>query len=251
MMSLFNLMNSNSKRVSGLLTLALCTTLSTPSLAQSANAKSDIDYVNAVFAVSYNNAAAAGDAKLTIRNNQNNYDVSFNLNHSLLDAKQSAKFTVQNCNITPQSYSSSTHPALRSNTSETLGFNWSNKTASRHHNKDGDSNFKLNQHFYDPMSLFFKARCDLMLGKKQLSYPLLYKGKQTTHQYNVIGTETVKTRIGEFETLVIQRQRSNKSRQTTFYVAPALDYLIVKIHHRESSLATISMTLKSMDYKTR
>ena len=55
--------------------------------------------------------------------------------------------------------------------------------------------------------------------------------------------------MGEFEALVVERQRRNKNRRTTFYVAPALDYLIVKIEHRESSLATVSMTLKRMDYQ--
>lgn len=233
------------------LTLSLCTTFATTTFAQSAPTNSELDYVDAVFAVSYNNAASAGDANLTIRNHQNRYDVRFSLNHSLLDASQSATFTAQACQITPQSYHSESRPALRSKTSENLSFNWHNNSANRQHNKDGTLNFQLNQPYYDPMSLYFKARCDLMAGKKQLSYPLIYKGRQTTHQYHVIGTETVKTGMGDFEALVVQRQRSNPNRRTTFYVAPALDYLIVKIHHRESSLASVSMTLKHMDYQSK
>lgn len=214
-------------------------------------AQSEIDYVDAVFAVSYNNTASTGNAHLKIHNNQGNYDALFSLNHSLLDASQHAKFSDQSCHITPQSYDSTTNPMLRSKTKESLNFNWANKTAARQHSKDGDKSFNLAQHSYDPISLFFKARCDLISGKKQLSYPLIYKGKEAKHRYNVIGTETVKTGIGEFEALVVQRQRSNPDRRTTFYVAPALDYLIVKINHRESSLANISMVLKSMDYKTK
>lgn len=213
--------------------------------------QTQIDYVDAVFAVSYNNAAAGGTAKLTIRHRQDNYDVSFNLKHSLLDASQQASFSDKSCQITPQSYRATTRPALKSNSEESLNFNWTNQTATRQHSKDGNANFRLNQHYYDPMSLYFKARCDLMAGKKQLSYPLIYKGKEGTQKYQVIGTEMVKTGMGEFEALVVQRQRSNKNRRTSFYVAPALDYLIVKIEHRESSLATITMTLKSMDYKLR
>ncbi|MDO5667917.1 MAG: DUF3108 domain-containing protein [Alcaligenaceae bacterium] len=245
-MSFFNQNSGKSKKGLWLLAFSISTTLSATAFAQS-----EIDYVNAVFAVSYNNAASTGDANLTIRNNQTNYDVNFSLNHSLLDAKQSARFTAQSCKITPQSYRSGSQPVLRSNTTENLDFNWANKSATRQHSKDGTINFKLSQHVYDPMSLYFKARCDLMAGQKQLSYPLIYKGRQTTHQYHVIGTETVKTGVGEFDALVVQRQRSNNNRRTTFYVAPALDYLIVKIHHRESSLASVSMTLKSLDYKTK
>jgi hypothetical protein len=247
-MSSFTSYKSRYKHGVWLLSLTLVSLFSAPIYAQN---KGDIEFVDAVFAVSYNNATSGGDAKLTIKNHQNNYDVSFNLKHSLIDINQNANFSAKDCHITPQSYQSSTSPALRSTTKESLNFNWANKTAIRHHSKDGDTTFNLKQHVYDPMSLFFKARCDLMAGKKQLAYPLIYKGRETTHRYHVIGTEKVKTDMGVFEALVVQRQRSNKNRQTTFYVAPALDYLIVKIHHRESSLAQISMTLKSMNYKAK
>ena len=247
-MSSFTSYKSRYKHGVWLLSLTLVSLFSAPIYAQN---KGDIEFVDAVFAVSYNNATSGGDAKLTIKNHQNNYDVSFNLKHSLIDINQNARFSAKDCKITPHSYQSTTRPAMRSNTRETLDFNWANKVATRQHNQDGTTSFNLNQHFYDPMTLFFIGRCDLMAGKKQLAYPLIYKGRETTHRYHVIGTEKVKTDMGVFEALVVQRQRSNKNRQTTFYVAPALDYLIVKIHHRESSLAQISMTLKSMNYKAK
>ncbi|NLB31858.1 MAG: DUF3108 domain-containing protein [Alcaligenaceae bacterium] len=223
----------------------------TLALSSTASAQSEIDYVDAIFAVSYNNTSSSSNAYLKIQNNSGEYDARFSLEHTLLDTSQGAKFNLQSCHITPQSYSSTTSPALRSTTRESLNFNWTNKTAARHHSKDGDMSFNLQQHLYDPMSLFFKARCDLIAGKKNLSYPLIYKGKESKHQYNVIGTETVKTGMGEFEALVVQRQRNNPDRRTTFFVAPALDYLIVKITHRENSMTNISMTLKSMSYKTK
>lgn len=247
-MSLFTTYKSRYKHGMWLLTLTLVSLFSTPIYAQS---KGDVEFVDAVFAVSYNNAASAGDAKLMIKNHQNTYDVSFNLKHSLIDINQKASFSAKDCHITPQSYQSSTSPALRSTTKESLNFNWANKTAIRHHSKDGDTTFNLKQHVYDPLSLFFKARCDLMAVKKQLSYPLLYKGREANHQYQVIGTEKVSTGMGDFEALVVQRQRRNPDRRTTFFVAPELDYLIVKIHHRESKMVNVTMTLKSMDYKTK
>ena len=244
---------NKSKKGLYFLAITLGSALSLNVFAQNHNpsATSDLVYVNAVFSVSYNNTPASGDANLSIRNNQNTYDVNFSLKHSLLDATQSARFIGKSCDITPNTYQSSTNPILRSSTKESLNFNWHSKTATRQHNKDGKMQFDLTPDIYDPMSLYFKARCDLMAGKKQLSYPLIYKGRQTTHHYNVIGTEQIKTGIGEFDTLIVQRQRSNPDRHTIFYVAPALNYLVVKIHHRESSLATISMTLKHLDYQNK
>ncbi|NLA52311.1 MAG: DUF3108 domain-containing protein [Alcaligenaceae bacterium] len=225
--------------------------IGTLGLSSNALAQSEIDYVNAVFAVSYNSSPSTNDAHLKIDNNSGNFKANFAIEHTLLDTTQSAQFSNNQCSITPQSYTSTSKAAFRSKTSESLNFDWTTKTATRQHNKDGNVSFPLNQQLYDPMSLFFKARCDLMAGKTQLSYPLIHKGKEKTHKYNVIGTEMVETGMGNFEALVVQRQRSNPDRRTTFYVAPALDYLIVKINHRENSLANVSMTLKSMDYKTK
>lgn len=220
-------------------------------LSSNATAQSEIDFVDATFAVSYNGTSSSSDAHLKINNNSGNFQSSFVVEHTLLDTTQSAQFSNNQCDITPQTYTSTAKAAFRGKTTESLNFNWSTKTATRQHNKDGNVSFNLDQQLYDPMSLFFKARCDLIAGKTQLSYPLIHKGKERTHQYNVIGQEMVNTGIGEFEALVVQRQRSNPDRRTTFYVAPDLDYLIVKIHHRENSLANVSMTLKSMDYKTK
>lgn len=214
-------------------------------------AQNDIDYVDAIFNMSYNNTSSGGKARLKINNHDGNYESDFVVNHSLLDTQQKAKFTVKDCDINPQSYLSTAKPALRSNTKESLNFDWAKQSVTRQHSKDGNKSFSLEQKQYDPMSLFFKARCDLMAGKKQLSYPVIYKGKQTTHQYHVIGTEVLKTGLGDIEALVVQRQRRNPDRQTVFYVAPSLDYLIVKIQHRESSMASISMTLNNMDYKIK
>ncbi|MCQ9615701.1 hypothetical protein L1889_02390 [Paenalcaligenes niemegkensis] len=59
----------------------------------------------------------------------------------------------------------------------------------------------------------------------------------------------IETGLGQFEALVVERERENKSRQTRLYVAPSLDYLLVKIEHQESRLMKIVATLKTMDYQ--
>ena len=65
----------------------------------------------------------------------------------------------------------------------------------------------------------------------------------------MVGIETVETGQGQVDALVIERERESKSRQTRLYVAPSLDYLLVKIEHQESRLLKIVATLKSMDYQ--
>lgn len=88
-----------------------------------------------------------------------------------------------------------------------------------------------------------------MAGKTQFSYPVIHKGKQKTHTYRVVGQEKVDTGQGTVNALIVERQRSSKNRKTRLYVAPELDYLLVKIEHQESRLATISASLKKMEYQ--
>ena len=67
----------------------------------------------------------------------------------------------------------------------------------------------------------------------------------------VIGKEKVETGQGVVDALVVERQRSSKNRKTQLYVAPELDYLLVKIVHQESRLATVTATLQHMDYQVQ
>lgn len=99
------------------------------------------------------------------------------------------------------------------------------------------------------MGFFFMARCDLMAGKKQFTHALIHKGNKKNHTYKVVGTEVVETGQGNVEALVVERVRDTSKRQARFYVAPSLDYLLVKIEHQEGWLLTIAATLKSMSYK--
>lgn len=210
----------------------------------------DIDYINASFSVGYNSQTGSGNSRLTVkRQASQQYAATFEAEHPLLDITQKANFSMKQCNVQPISYSTNANPALKSRVKESIDFNWSQKKASYSNNKDEHNSFTLNKSLLDPFSFFFKARCDLMAGKKNLSYPIIYKGKERTHKYKVIGSEKVKTGIGEVEALVVERVRGNKSRQTRFYVAPSLDYMLVKIEHRESALTKASATLTAMDYK--
>lgn len=85
--------------------------------------------------------------------------------------------------------------------------------------------------------------------RKKFTYPLIYKGDERIHTYKVVGAETVQTGQGPVEALVVERERESKSRKTRLYVAPSLDYLLVKIEHQENRLVKIVATLKHMDYE--
>lgn len=208
-----------------------------------------IDYVNAVFSVEYNNKLTQGENHLRIQRENNHYDVDFSLEHWLLSSSQKATFEMNpECQVKPLSYISTSKRPLKNEITQTLSFDWKSKRVEFTSEEDNKF-FDLDNALYDPLSFFFEARCELMAGKKEFAYPLIYKGNKKTHNYKVIGAEAVETGHGVVEALVIERNRKSESRQTRLYVAPSLDYLLVKIEHQESRLLKIVATLKNMNYK--
>lgn len=206
-----------------------------------------IDYVDARFSVEYNHQPTQGQNLLKIQRDGDHYQVDFALDHWLLASEQHASFEMESCDVTPVSYVASNKRPFKGETTQTLEFDWQEKKAE--YRSDGEQkSFDLNEHLYDPVSLFFEARCELMAGNNEFSYPLIRNGRKTTHTYKVVRTETVETGQGPVEALVVERQRSSSKRHTRFYVAPALDYLLVKIEHQEGRLLNVVATLSQMDY---
>lgn len=207
-----------------------------------------LDYVDATFSVYINNKKAHGENHLVIRHDGPRYRIAFDFEHSLLTVKQEAEFHMRDCVVEPASYRDTTAPALGKTRQQTLTFDQKHKKAV-YKSEDQEKQFALDRPLYDPISLFFEARCELMRGKQEFSYPVIRKGSQKTQHFKVTGKQTVETGTGSIDTLVVERKRRSKKRLTRFYVAPELDYLLVMIEHRESRLMTITAKLDQMDYQ--
>ena len=208
----------------------------------------EINYVNATFSVEYNNQPSQGEQRLRIQRDQTTYQLEFVLDHWLVSSTQRATFKMEQCQVQPISYSSTHTRPFRSETRETLEFDWEHRKA-EYRSGDEEKTFSLDQPYYDPVSFFFEARCGLMAGKTDFTYPLIRKGDTRRQTYKVVGTEMIKTGLGDVQALVVERQRSSETRKTRLYVAPELGYLLVRLEHQENRLARIVATLSDMDYE--
>lgn len=207
-----------------------------------------IDYVDASFTVEYNNKLTQAENHLKIQRDHNQYQIDFNLEHWLLSSKQKANFKMDQCHVQPISYTSINKQPFKDEKTQTITFDWTSKKAV-FTSEIEQKTFDLDPPLYDPLSFFFEARCELIAGKKDFIYPLIYKGNKRNHHYKVIGTDTVKTGLGNIKALVVERVRSSKTRKTRLYVAPSLDYLLVKFEHQENRMVNISATLQRMNYR--
>jgi len=241
-----------------LIASALLLSVSTTVVAEQANkagaqtGAQAIDYVQAVFSVQYGNKETAGENLLDIKSDGDSYEVNFDLDHWMLSSNQYARFEMQDCMVRPELYQDTSERPFKSKETQKLKFNWADHEAI-FSNKDDQKkfNFKDDQLAYDPLSFFFEARCALIDGETEFTYPVIRKGDKKDQTYRVTGEELVQTPLGDFKALVVERVRDNPKRQTRLYVAPELDYLLVKIEHQENAMLRIVATLKEMDYKLK
>ena len=113
-----------------------------------------------------------------------------------------------------------------------------------------DIDLSLDNHPLDLLSYQLALRCDLEQGKEQLSYPVVARDRIKHYEFKVSGKETLKTRLGELETLVVERLRKDSDRTTRIWLAPGLNYLLVKLEQYEAKdNASYRLELKKVSFK--
>ena len=76
---------------------------------------------------------------------------------------------------------------------------------------------------------------DLSIGKTELRYRIIDRGKEKSYQ-PILGEETViRTKLGRFTAREIIRRRTGDKRRTIFWCAPELGYLPIKVSYREKN----------------
>src|SRR5690606_6725026 len=95
--------------------------------------------------------------------------------------------------------------------------------------------YEIEQDTLDDLTLPLKARCTFATRDKEFRATSAYGKRLRKHHMQVIGGETLDTPIGNIECLVVEKKRDEDSeRKTLLWVAPSLDYLLVKAKHIEN-----------------
>ena len=84
---------------------------------------------------------------------------------------------------------------------------------------------------------------DVAKNNQPLSYSFINRGRKKTYHFQRLGTETIRLGKQPVETIKIRRIDSKKEKQTTVWLAPKMNYELVKIQHRDEDGADYSMEL--------
>ncbi len=94
---------------------------------------------------------------------------------------------------------------------------------------------------------------DLYDGRTDLKFNIADGGKLKVYRFKVVGREQLTTPAGQFETVKVERRRSDNKRVTDLWCAPSLHYLPIKVEqlehtdgtHYRSILQSVSPSLRT------
>lgn len=185
----------------------------------------------APFSATYNfniqgkyNGTAVRTLKQTGNQYQYNVDASVG---KLASAKQNAIFTNQNGAVLPLS-STTQYKILGGGRTTTLTYNNAAKQLTSNY-KGTSKVIAMPQTAYDDLSLEIQIREDLKAGKFRGTYVMADRNSVTTVPFTKSATTKITVPAGTFDVVRIDRVHEDKSRQTSFWLAPTLDYLPVKV----------------------
>ena len=163
---------------------------------------------------------------LTQTGNQYFYNVNASVG-KLASAKQTANFVNANGAILPVS-ALTQYKILGAGRTTTLNFNNAKKQLVTNY-KGQSKVIALPQPAYDDLSLEIQIREDLKAGKFRGNYYMADRNTVEAVPFKKSAMTRITVPAGTFDVVRIDRVHDDKDRQTSFWLAPKLDYLPVKV----------------------
>jgi hypothetical protein len=139
----------------------------------------------------------------------------------------------EGCQLIPLSYEQSLEGKLiRDRKTEFVNYRDENEIRGKYR---GDSFTTDSKDLYvDPLGLQIQIRQDLKSGKTQMKYHIVHKGKILIDRYRVVTNEPITLNGEVYDTVKLKKVRPDTSdRETYMWMAPALDYALVRLVHQE------------------
>ncbi|MGM8910918.1 DUF3108 domain-containing protein [Psychrobacter sp. 1U1] len=169
-----------------------------------------------------------GTANRTLKKSGNtwNYKVKARV-AGVASAAQDSTFTINGNNVSP-TQASTTYKLLGLGRTHKLSFNPSSKEVTSTY-KGKTTTMNMAQQAFDDLSLEVQIRQDLLNGDFSGNYYMAKKNKVEKTPFKKSGNTKITVPAGTFDTVRVDRIHDDNSRSTSFWLAPSLDYLPVKV----------------------
>lgn len=168
----------------------------------------------------------------------NRYQLSLEANSLLLKNKEETAFTWDSCFPHTESYSHYFKGFRRERNYQMTFMNEPRRVLNLTHEKKEDSRSKtylIEDDTLDELSMMLRARCLIKPDKTEYEITTAYGDKLRTHHIRIAGEEELKTPLGVLNTIRIEKRRhADSSRSTVFWLAPEMDYMLIRARHIEA-----------------
>lgn len=131
-------------------------------------------------------------------------------------------------------------------------FDWQEKQIT-----NGDNQKIFEGHWHDQvqdnLSYNLQASIDLQQGKTQFTYPVFDRNKVKDFKFQLVGFESLKTKVGTLRTVKVEQIEKKKNKKKTYiWFAKDYDYLLVRLKQEQKDGQTykIDLTSASINGKT-
>lgn len=217
------LKNMKAKKIAAGVGLAAATAVvSTAGMASTALTPSTADY-NFTVENKYK-----GTATRTLTKSGNSWTYKVNARVAgVASANQSSTFSLSGNSIIPTS-ANTTYKLFGIGRTHKMSFsNSGKKVTSTYRGKS--YNLSAPNRAFDDLSLEAQIRQDLLSGKFTGNYYMVKKDKVEKTPFKRMGNTKVTVPAGTFDTIRVDRIHDDNDRSTSFWLAPSLDYLPVKV----------------------
>ncbi len=169
-----------------------------------------------------------GSATRTLKKSGNTWQYDVNARVAgMASAVQSSTFTINGNNVRP-SQASTTYKLLGVGRTHKLDFNPNGKKVSSSY-KGKTTTMDMTQQAFDDLSLEVQIRQDLLNGKFSGNYYMAKKNKIEKTPFKKSGNTKITVPAGTFDTVRVDRIHDDNGRSTSFWLAPSLNYLPIKV----------------------
>jgi len=119
------------------------------------------------------------------------------------------------------------------------------KNIARYTRNDKRQEIPLAPGYLGPMSYQLQLARDLNARRSSYQYQVLNRGKVKDYRFDPVGEEVVNTPLGAIQTVKVRRVRDDQERETVFWMAPDLDFLLIKLWQREEDGQNYELTLSA------
>ncbi|MEX0605179.1 DUF3108 domain-containing protein [Marinobacter sp.] len=171
----------------------------------------------------------------------------FDVDSFIADIEESLSFRWENNQVIPLHYRYKLSGFMIRNRERSIEFNQEAQTVSGHF--EGDKfRMDLKKNALDPLGYQLQLMLDLKAGRRELTYSVTDEGDYDEHRFAVLGEESLKTALGELNTIKAEKVRdSDSKRETLMWFAPELDYLLVRLVQVESDGTRYEIEIKEAD----